>query len=66
MWPCGALAIAALSVLIMFAISQPTGVWFWAGSLYAGLYASFVLLTWCLFARQPSRKWLLERLGRDS
>ena len=65
MLPCSILAFFSLGILAVFVLTQPTGVWFWAGTVYAGLHASFVSLGWWMFARQPSRNWLLERLGGD-
>lgn len=65
MLPCTILAFLSLGILMAFVLTQPTGPWFWAGAVYAGLLASFVLLSCWMFARQPSRSWLLERLGSD-
>lgn len=63
MLPCTILALLSLGILVAFVLTQPTGPWFWAGAVYAGLHSSFVLLSCWMFARQPSRSWLLERLG---
>jgi len=62
MLPCSILALLSLGVLVVFTLIEPTGAWFLAGALYAAAYAGFVALCWWVFARQPSRSWLLERL----
>lgn len=65
MLPCTILAFLSLGILAVFVLTQPVGAWFWVGATYAALHASFVLLSWWMLSRQPSRNWLLERMGGD-
>lgn len=66
MLPSSILALLSLGVLVIFALTEPTGAWFLAGAFYTGIFASIVALGWWIFARETSRRWLLDRLGKET
>lgn len=65
MMPCNILALLSLSVLVTFTLTEPKGAWFLAGVLYTATFAGVVALGWWMFARETSRQWLLDRLGKE-
>jgi hypothetical protein len=66
MLPCNVLALLSLAVLVMFTLTEPRGAWFLACVLYTGVFAGIVALGWWVFAREPSRQWLLDLLGKET